>query len=354
MIQAAALQGLQPGTLFAAVGLMDNFLAASEDAREPPETMLQLLALACLSLATKRDETRAPGLYEYRNAAWVCLAIDDDGRPAYQAKDLAKQELLVMKALRWRLDRPTVHSFLQHYLRCMAHRRRDGAAPPPPPPPPFGNGGSASPASASAGNAALGELDTAAPNPAPPTAADALVPSASDVAPQRVLSLPTAGLQAGASLLAEVSLLYENLLMYDASTVALACVALAAAAGAGAAAEARLAAAPPRIVVRAALGNPYKRLAIDAAASAAAHAAGNADAADAAAAASAAAQAAADSAANAAAVGAAARAAARQTVAEVVASLGLPQSEVAPGLSYCYQDLQQAYRHHERMFAGRR
>ncbi|KXZ46026.1 CYCD1.3 protein [Gonium pectorale] len=223
MGQAAAARGLQLATLFSAVGIMDRFVAAAKDNEVPPETMLQLMALACMSLATKYHEgSRLP------LSSWICLAIDPDGQPLYEAPDLTHFEVLILRALGWRPHRPSAADFLHHYLCCAR-------------------------AAAAASNAADGVADgrvksavtaAAEARPGSPSPAAAATGGACAQADGRLRDVASA-----AAALAELSLQYDAFLSYDASTTALACFALAErlVAAAGAPASAATAAASAAI-----------------------------------------------------------------------------------------------------------
>ncbi|XP_076937138.1 cyclin-D4-1-like isoform X2 [Bidens hawaiensis] len=62
--------------------------------------MMQLLAVACLSLASKMEETE------------VC-----DARFVFEAKTIQKMELLVLTTLKWRMQTVTPFSFIDAFFR---------------------------------------------------------------------------------------------------------------------------------------------------------------------------------------------------------------------------------------------
>lgn len=72
----------------------------------------RLLAVACVSLAAKMEEYRAPPLSEFRAGGdydFCCLSI-------------RRMELLVLSTLDWRLGDVTPF----HYLPCLCSRRNGG------------------------------------------------------------------------------------------------------------------------------------------------------------------------------------------------------------------------------------
>lgn len=113
MVEVAAGVGLQHETLFAAVSHLDRFLAQTEIV--PPTKMLQLLALACVSLAAKQEEVP-----QYHVDHWLQLAVDGERQLLFRREDLQKMEWLVLETLEWRLRAPTAHSFLQHFVHILS------------------------------------------------------------------------------------------------------------------------------------------------------------------------------------------------------------------------------------------
>lgn len=114
MVEVACGVGLQQETLFAAVSHMDRFLCQTEIV--PPTKMLQLLALACVSLAAKQEEVP-----QYHIDHWLQLAVDGERQLLFRREDLQKMEWLVLETLEWRLRAPTTHSFLQHFLNILSN-----------------------------------------------------------------------------------------------------------------------------------------------------------------------------------------------------------------------------------------
>lgn len=112
IVEVATGMALQSETLFQAVALFDRFLSATLDV--PPESMLQLLALACISLAAKGEEVP-----QYHADHWLLLAVDASQKPLFRREDLQKMEWLVLETLDWKLRSPTAHSLLQHFTHIL-------------------------------------------------------------------------------------------------------------------------------------------------------------------------------------------------------------------------------------------
>ncbi|CAH8392166.1 unnamed protein product [Eruca vesicaria subsp. sativa] len=95
----------QPLTAYLAVNYMDRFLYA----RRLPETSgwpMQLLAVACLSLAAKMEEVLVPCLFDFQVEGVKYI---------FEAKTIQKMELLVLSVLDWRLRSVTPFSFLSFF-----------------------------------------------------------------------------------------------------------------------------------------------------------------------------------------------------------------------------------------------
>ncbi|KAG7586522.1 Cyclin C-terminal domain [Arabidopsis thaliana x Arabidopsis arenosa] len=95
----------QPLTAYLAVNYMDRFLYA----RRLPETSgwpMQLLAVACLSLAAKMEEILVPSLFDFQVAGVKYL---------FEAKTIKRMELLVLSVLDWRLRSVTPFDFLSFF-----------------------------------------------------------------------------------------------------------------------------------------------------------------------------------------------------------------------------------------------
>ncbi|KAJ7953672.1 Cyclin-D1-1 [Quillaja saponaria] len=102
ILKVQAYYGFQPLTAYLSVNYMDRFLYS----RSLPQTNgwpLQLLSVACLSLAAKMEEPLVPPLLD--------LQVEG-ARYIFQPKTIRRMELLVLGVLDWRLRSVTPFSFL--------------------------------------------------------------------------------------------------------------------------------------------------------------------------------------------------------------------------------------------------
>ncbi|XP_010551453.1 PREDICTED: cyclin-D1-1 [Tarenaya hassleriana] len=105
ILKVKAFYNFQPLTAYLAVNYMDRFLYA----RRLPQTNgwpMQLLAVACLSLAAKLEELLVPSL--------LCLQVEGT-KYVFQPKTIQRMELLVLSILDWRLRSVTPFSFLTFF-----------------------------------------------------------------------------------------------------------------------------------------------------------------------------------------------------------------------------------------------
>ncbi|QDP16890.1 hypothetical protein Tsubulata_009123 [Turnera subulata] len=99
--------GLTPLTCVLAMNYFDRFLCSLRFQIDKP-WMGQLAAVACLSLATKVEETQ------------VFLLLDlqvEDSKFVFEAKTIKRMELLVLSTLQWRMHPVTPISFFDHIIR---------------------------------------------------------------------------------------------------------------------------------------------------------------------------------------------------------------------------------------------
>ncbi|WZY76526.1 hypothetical protein YC2023_022910 [Brassica napus] len=105
ILKVQAYYKFQPLTAYLAVNYMDRFLYA----RRLPETSgwpVQLLAVACLSLAAKMEEVLVPHLFDFQVEGVKYI---------FEAKTIQRMELLVLSVLDWRLRSVTPFSFLSFF-----------------------------------------------------------------------------------------------------------------------------------------------------------------------------------------------------------------------------------------------
>uniref|UniRef100_A0ACD5YG26 Uncharacterized protein n=1 Tax=Avena sativa TaxID=4498 RepID=A0ACD5YG26_AVESA len=98
--------GFLPLTAYLAVNYMDRFLSLHRLPQEDGWAM-QLLAVTCLSLAAKMEETLVPSLLD--------LQIESSTRYMFEPRTILRMELLVLTALNWRLRSVTPFTFIDFF-----------------------------------------------------------------------------------------------------------------------------------------------------------------------------------------------------------------------------------------------
>ncbi|KAI7754523.1 hypothetical protein M8C21_028893 [Ambrosia artemisiifolia] len=95
-----------PLCAYLSINYLDRFLAAYDFPKDKA-WMMQLLAVTCLSLATKMEETEIPHIVDLQ----VC-----ESRYVFEAKTIQKMELLVLTTLKWRMQTVTPFSFIDAFI----------------------------------------------------------------------------------------------------------------------------------------------------------------------------------------------------------------------------------------------
>ncbi|KAI3979011.1 hypothetical protein MKX01_016186 [Papaver californicum] len=102
-----------PLCAYLSVNYMDRFLSAYELPRGKA-WMMQLLAVACLSLAAKVEETDVP----------LCLDLQVcESKYVFEAKTMLRMELLVLSTLKWRMQPVTPFSLIDYFLWKINYNR---------------------------------------------------------------------------------------------------------------------------------------------------------------------------------------------------------------------------------------
>uniref|UniRef100_A0A1D1YJ41 Cyclin-D1-1 n=1 Tax=Anthurium amnicola TaxID=1678845 RepID=A0A1D1YJ41_9ARAE len=96
----------RPLTAYLAVNYMDRFLARHSLPQQHGAWPVQLLAVACLSLAAKMEETLVPSLLD--------LQVEDT-RFVFEPQTVLRMELLVLDSLDWRLRAITPFTFVDFF-----------------------------------------------------------------------------------------------------------------------------------------------------------------------------------------------------------------------------------------------
>ncbi|KAJ9159394.1 hypothetical protein P3X46_024902 [Hevea brasiliensis] len=107
MLKVNAHYGFSALTAILAVNYLDRFISSSYYQRDKP-WMIQLVAVTCLSLAAKVEETQVPLL--------LGLQVEDT-KYVFEAKTIQRMELLVLSTLKWKMHPVTPLSFLDHIIR---------------------------------------------------------------------------------------------------------------------------------------------------------------------------------------------------------------------------------------------
>ncbi|KAH6806224.1 hypothetical protein C2S51_031055 [Perilla frutescens var. frutescens] len=101
IIKSRTRMDLSPETLFAAVNYLDRFISLSQ-CQGWKCWMFELLSVACLSIATKFNDTTAYQLHEFQ----------EDLENSFSPNLIQRMELTVLKALDWRVDSTTPFSYI--------------------------------------------------------------------------------------------------------------------------------------------------------------------------------------------------------------------------------------------------
>ncbi|XP_022922593.1 cyclin-D3-3-like [Cucurbita moschata] len=107
MLKVQSHYGFSTLTAILAVAYFDRFLLSLHFKSDKP-WMSQLVAVTCLSLASKVEEIEVPLLLD--------LQVED-AKYVFEAKTIQRMELLVLSTLQWRMHLVTPYSFLDHIVR---------------------------------------------------------------------------------------------------------------------------------------------------------------------------------------------------------------------------------------------
>ncbi|CAL0300341.1 unnamed protein product [Lupinus luteus] len=107
MLKVNVHYGFSVLTATLAVTYLDRFISTFHFQREKP-WMIQLVAVTCISLAAKVEETQVPLLLD--------LQVQDT-KYVFEAKTIQRMELLVLSTLKWKMHPVTPLSFLDHIIR---------------------------------------------------------------------------------------------------------------------------------------------------------------------------------------------------------------------------------------------
>ncbi|XP_068643109.1 cyclin-D3-1-like [Aristolochia californica] len=105
-----------PLSAYLSINYLDRFLSTYE-LPQGKSWMMQLLSVACLSLAAKMEETVVPLILDLQVG---------ESKYVFEARTIQRMELLVLSTLKWRMRAITPFSFLDCFLRKL----NDGNTPP--------------------------------------------------------------------------------------------------------------------------------------------------------------------------------------------------------------------------------
>ncbi|KAK6924013.1 Cyclin, C-terminal domain [Dillenia turbinata] len=103
-------------TTVLAVNYFDRFLSNLQFQKDKP-WMIQLTAVACLSLAAKVEETYVPLLLDLQVRVLFCNLCVGDCKYLFEAKTIQRMELLVLSTLKWKMHPVTPLSYFEHIVR---------------------------------------------------------------------------------------------------------------------------------------------------------------------------------------------------------------------------------------------
>ncbi|CAN7015805.1 hypothetical protein BRARA_K00959 [Brassica rapa] len=107
ILRVNARYGFSTLTAVLAITYLDKFICSYSLQRDKP-WMLQLVSVACLSLAAKVEEVHIPLLLDFQV---------EETKYVFEAKTIQRMELLLLSTLQWKMHLVTPLSFLDHIIR---------------------------------------------------------------------------------------------------------------------------------------------------------------------------------------------------------------------------------------------
>ncbi|RLM99740.1 cyclin-A1-3-like [Panicum miliaceum] len=104
LVEVAEEYRLVPDTLYLTVNYIDRYLSGNKTSRQ----RLQLLGVACMLIAAKREEICAPQVEEF------CYITDN----TYFRDEVLEMEASVLNCLKFQMSAPTAKCFLRRFLRA--------------------------------------------------------------------------------------------------------------------------------------------------------------------------------------------------------------------------------------------
>ncbi|KAJ4965618.1 hypothetical protein NE237_017467 [Protea cynaroides] len=112
ILQTRALFGFRFQTAYLSITYFDRFLSKRTIDNGKPWA-IRLLSVACLTLATKMEECKVPGLSEFRMEEYN-----------FESKVIQRMELLVLNTLEWRMGSITPFSYLHYFVAKFCNESR--------------------------------------------------------------------------------------------------------------------------------------------------------------------------------------------------------------------------------------
>ncbi|KAI3922421.1 hypothetical protein MKX01_006110 [Papaver californicum] len=107
MLKVNAHYSFSPLTAVLAVNFLDRFLSSFHFQNDKP-WMTQLISVACITLASKVEETQVPLLLDFQV---------EDSKYVFEAKTIQRMELVILSSLHWKMNPVTPLSYLDHIIR---------------------------------------------------------------------------------------------------------------------------------------------------------------------------------------------------------------------------------------------
>ncbi|CAL1399071.1 unnamed protein product [Linum trigynum] len=110
LIKWCSRLNLSVSTVFSASNYLDRFMSMHRSL-EWETWMMELVTVACLSVASKFNETNAPSLYDFQM---------EEMNHCFRPITIQQMELLLLQSLQWRLASTTSYSYLEPLLISIA------------------------------------------------------------------------------------------------------------------------------------------------------------------------------------------------------------------------------------------
>ncbi|KAJ3673146.1 hypothetical protein LUZ60_006520 [Juncus effusus] len=113
ILKVNELYRFRPVTLYLSMSYLDRFLSMHSLPEGTGGWPMQLLSVACVSVAAKMEETRVPLLVDLQ-------CIDATSRFLFEPRTVRRMELLLMSSLQWRMHAVTPFDFLPLFTSARA------------------------------------------------------------------------------------------------------------------------------------------------------------------------------------------------------------------------------------------